>query len=79
MRVAHTVNVGALEKKNRDSCNEFRRRLPSLCDSGNDTNKGSSDDQNKIRTRQQILEERANKIRDARERYFKRRGVDVTQ
>jgi len=34
---------------------------------------------NTVKTRQQVLEERAIKIREARERYFKRRGITTSQ
>ena len=40
-----------------------------------DGNKKDTPQTSSVKTRQQILEERAIKISEARERYFKRRGV----
>jgi len=37
------------------------------------------DPQNTVKTRKQVLEERAIKIREARERYFQRRGITTSQ
>ncbi|KAL7524970.1 hypothetical protein ACHAXR_000799 [Thalassiosira sp. AJA248-18] len=86
-----TERWGNTSNRNRDSRDEFleQDRPPSSSHDGrgNDgnvtvtaivnSNKKEST-QNAVKTRQQILEERAIKIREARERYFKRRGV-VTQ
>eukprot|EP00581_Thalassiosira_minuscula_P005946 CAMPEP_0183748616 /NCGR_PEP_ID=MMETSP0737-20130205/67863_1 /TAXON_ID=385413 /ORGANISM="Thalassiosira miniscula, Strain CCMP1093" /LENGTH=329 /DNA_ID=CAMNT_0025984353 /DNA_START=59 /DNA_END=1049 /DNA_ORIENTATION=+ len=68
-------------KRNRDARDEFSRHAPpSLSTSQhgdfNENGKASNNDvQSEVKTRRQILEERAIKIREARERYFQRRGV----
>lgn len=77
-------------KRCRDSREEYshHRKQPTQYGggggSGNATSNTASNEkesaQNAVKTRQQILEDRAVKIREARERYFKRReGVVATQ
>ena len=62
----------------RDDNYANRKRPPPLNNNNTSTADGNKEDTpqtSSVQTRQQILEERAIKISEARERYFKRRGV----
>ena len=74
----HRWEDGSNKRTRDDNYSNRKRPPPPLINNNTSTADGNKKDTpqtSSVQTRQQILEERAIKISEARERYFKRRGV----